>query len=184
MSGQGKYTTYVPVSSTRNTLLRKLFNAKASNGAGVFYGKLDQADNGDAAKAAVASATAPVVNGIGGLLPKGGNQSGDPQMFPTGVSLSYGNAPDVSAVAWKNPGDPANPYVPDITSPGPGKTDPLDKDADPSISYSDLKPNYKPGTDADSTTKRIEGTGTTSPSVTSPSVASPIGDLTMGKSSV
>jgi len=179
MSGKGKYTTFVPVASPRNTLLSKMFNAKAANGAGVFYGTLNESDNGKAAAAAVATATSNV-----GLLPEGTNQHGDALMFPGGVSLSYKESPDLTEVKWKKAGDPANPYVPDITSPGPGKMDPLDKDADPSISYSDIKANYKPGIDSDSTTLRVDGTGTTSPSTTSPKVSLPLGDLTMGKSSV
>ena len=59
--------------------------------------------------------------------------------------MDYVDAPDVSAAAddaWKNPGDPANAYVPDLSSPGPGKTDPSDKSSDPQIKASDVKPNY------------------------------------------
>lgn len=175
--GKGRYTTYVPVSSTRNDLLRKLFNANAPNNQGVFYGKLDQTDNSAAAAAAVVTATAPVKNGVGGLIPSDGHQVGDAQMFPTGVELGFGNSPDLPKdVSWKNPGDPANAYVPDITSPGPGKTNPLDKSVDPKITIADLKPNYIPG---------APDTGTADPAKVSQTINAPIGkDLTMGKSSV
>lgn len=175
--GSGRYTTYVPVASPRNTLLSKLFNGRAAadQAAGVIYGKADQTNNKDAAAAAVATAT-----GAKGIAPPG-KQTGDLDMFPEGVDLSFGKTHkddlDVSKVAWQKAGDPANAYVPDITSPGPGKTSPMDKNADPKISVADLKPNYQPG---------APGTGTASPSTTSPALGdTPIGKpLTMGKSSV
>lgn len=177
--GTGRYTTYVPVASDRNTLLRELFNAKADNNAGVFYGKVDQTDNIDAAKAAVLRATEKVnAAGVGGLLPSDGLQAGDSSMFPTGVKLGYGDAPTLADVKWANAGDPANPYVPDLSSPGPGKTSPKDKSADPGISIQDIKgATYIPG---------APDTGTVSPSATSGLIsAPPIGrELTKGKSSV
>jgi len=160
--GSGRYTTYVPVASDRNTLLRKLFNKQAGNSA-VFYGAIDQTNNSDAAQAIVntATANAVVVNGkyITGIFPKDGKQYGDTDMFPQGVNLSYGGAPDTTKVSWSNSADsikssftgapveaggPANPYVPDITSPGPGKTDGTQKETDPGIKSTDIKPNFDP----------------------------------------
>ena len=186
--GTGRYTTYVPVASSRNKLLRDLFNGRAPNGAGVFYGKLDQTDNIDAAKEVVKASSASVVSGVGGLIPSDGLQAGDPGMFPTGVDLTFGNAPNLSDVKWDSAkfsfngsttdaGGPANSFVPDISSPGPGKTQGIDKDANPNLAAADLKPNYVPG---------APGTGTTSPDATSKEIgSSPIGkSLTMGKSSV
>ena len=176
--GKGRYTTYVPVASARNTLLRKLFNNKAPNGAGVLYGDPEQTDNAKAAEAAVARATAKVAGGVGGITPEDGLQAGDAGMFPTGVDLSWGNAPNLADVKWKNAGDPANAYVPDVSSPGPGKTQGVEKDADPGLTVTDFKgETYIPG---------APGTGTASPNSTSTVVGtSPIGkDLTKGKSSV
>ena len=47
--------------------------------------------------------------------------------------------------AWKKSGDPANSFSPDLSSPGPGKTDGTDKSADPELKSSDIKPSYVPG---------------------------------------
>lgn len=186
--GKGRYTTYVPLASSRNSLLWKIFNKNAANEAGVFYGGQEPSDNLTAASAVKARATENVSNGVGGLLPSNGLQAGDASMFPTGVDLSFGNSPDITTVKWTNSGDPANGYVPDVTSPGAGpagapgqvgelRVDPLDKNTDPKISVPDLKPNYIPG---------APGTGTVSPNTTSTEIgSSPIGkDLSMGKSSV
>jgi len=179
--GKGRYTTFVTKASARNSLLWKLFNKKAPNDAGVFYGSQEPSDNAKAAEAALARATAEVKDGVGGLSPEKGRQAGDPGMFPTGVDLSYGGTdslspPNVNEISWKNPGDPANGFVPDISSPGPGKAGPLDKDQNPSVSPEDIKPNYIPG---------APGTGTKSPSETSPVLAKTLGkNLEKGKSSV
>jgi len=187
--GKGRYTTYVGKASPRNTLLWKLFNKKAPNDAGVFYGGQEPSDNTAAAAAAVSRATANVTNGIGGLTPSNGQQAGDPQMFPNGVDLTYSSAPNLADVKWDsaktnfsglpttNSGGPANSYVPDISSPGPGKTSGVEKDTNPNISASEIKPNYVPG---------APETGTVSPNTTSSGLGTtPIGkDLTPGKSSV
>lgn len=176
--GKGRYTTYVDKASSRNSLLWKLFNKKAPNDAGVFYGGQEPSDNNAAAASVVARATANVDgSGVGGVIPVNGQQSGDPGMFPTGVNLKYGNSPDLTDVEWRNPGDPSNSYVPDLTSPGPGRTLGTDKDVDPGISTADLKPNYVPA---------APGTGTVSPSSTSGNIGGgSIGkDLEKGKSSV
>jgi hypothetical protein len=170
--------------------LRNLFNARAANNAGVFYGAVDQTDNIKAAEAAVAAATSVVgPDGKGGILPSNGIQAGDSSMFPTGVNLSFRDAPNLAEVKWDskkfsfdgavtNSGGPANPYTPDVSSPGPGKTLGIDKDVDPKITVADVKSDsYIPG---------APGTGTTSPDTTSTNIGSaPIGKpLQMGKSSV
>lgn len=181
--GSGRYTTYVPKASdpnaARNALLRRLFNAKAQDDRGVFYGSIDQTNNTDAAAAAVARATANVDGeGRGGLFPANGIQAGDLSMFPQGVNLIFGEAPDTADVVWSKAGDPSNPFVPDLTSPGPGLTGPLDRDTNPQISVEDLKgPSYIPG---------APGTGTKSPSVTSPVLGQSAlgGNLVPGKSAV
>ncbi len=178
--GKGRYTTYVDKASSRNSLLWKLFNKKAPDDAGVFYGGQEPSNNVTAAAAVTARAIAPVTNGVGGVIPSNGNQAGDPGMFPNGVDLSFGNAPNVADVKWVNPGDPANSFVPDISSPGPGRTSGIDKDEDPKIGVKDIKSAY------DTEKPPALGEGTVSPSATSPKIgSSPIGkDLTQGKSSV
>jgi hypothetical protein len=180
--GKGRYTTYVPVSSARNSLLWRLFNRKAPGDAGVIYNGQDPFDNNKAAVAAVATATANVnAAGVGGLSPSNGNQAGDISMFPTGVNLKYTGTtevpvPNLEDVKWTKPGDPANAYVPDISSPGPGRTQGIEKDVNPNVEYTDIKPNYVPGGN---------NLDTVSPDTSSPTVAGVIGKtLVPGKSSV
>jgi len=175
--GKGRYTTFVAKASPRNSLLWRLFNKKAPNDAGVFYGGQEPSSNDTAAAAAVATATSNVVNGVGGLIPKNGVQAGDAGMFPSGVNLRFGDAPDLTDVKWNQAGDPANSYVPDTSSPGPGRTQGIVKDVNPGISTADLKPNY---------VEASPGTGTVSPSSTSESIGggSLTKDLEKGKSSV
>lgn len=175
--GKGRYTSYVSKASIRNSFLWKLFNKKAPNDSGVFYGGQEPSDNSAAAAAVVSRATSNVVNGVGGLIPSDGIQAGDPGMFPTGVNLKYGNSPNLAEVEWKKPGDPANAYIPDVSSPGPGRTLGTEKDENPEIEISDVKPNYVPAS---------PDTGTVSPSSTSSNIgAGSIGkDLEKGKSSV
>lgn len=178
--GSGRYTKFVPVASPRNELLARLFNARADNGRGEIYGKAYQTDPVAAAKAAVATAAAKVNGqGVGGLIPSDGIQAGDIDMFPNGVKFDYGGAPDFKDVKWNVAGDPANPFTPDLSSPGPGKTEGTQKDIDPNITIEDVKgAKYVPG---------APGTGTVSPVTTSVKLGSPtaIGldqSLTMGKS--
>lgn len=193
--GKGRYTTYVDKASKRNSLLWKLFNKKAPNESGVFYGGQEPSINSVAAAAVVARAKANVNGeGVGGLFPENGLQSGDIQMFPDGVNLKYTGTtaspvPNLADVKWDsqksnfsglpttNSGGPANAYVPDLTSPGPKKTLGTDKDVDPAITAEDIKPNYVPA---------APGTGTVSPSNTSPKIGggSLGSELTKGKSSV
>ena len=146
MAGQGKYTTYVPVASVRNTRLGRLFagNSTISNPLAehVASGNADKAreETVDRAKA----------------LLQPSSQQGDLGHFPQGVRLDYQheNFPDVTKVAWESAGDPANPYMPDPSSPGPGETSPLAKDSDPEISPTDVKgEGYIPGQPGVSTTR-------------------------------
>jgi len=130
MAGQGKYTVYAPPSGEKNALLAKLFpNSPTAQ----FVGKEE-----DYRK---------IVLEQGNLNLKNGLQKGD-SYFGSGVDMDFTNAPDISKGAdglWKQSGDPANSFAPDITSPGPGKTDGTDKSADPEIKAVDLKPSYVPG---------------------------------------
>lgn len=156
MSGQGKYTTYTATASDKNSLLGRLFkgNSAISNPLADLTGKEE-----DARKQTVERAKALLSPNV---------QQGDPGHFPQGVNMNYeGDAngvqtPDLTQVKWDSAGDPANAYAPDLTSPGPGTTDPLSRDADPEISVADIKGiGYVPG---------APGTGTKSPSETSKSV--------------
>ena len=158
--GSGRYTTYVPVKSPRTERLFKLF-------------KFGAPDIYEGAETNTAAATVTAQNAktlFDGVVP------GDPDMFGQGVSLSHQTAPDTTEVGWNVAGDPANPYVPDITSPGPGKTEGTDKDADPGLDSTDIKPNFDPNNPT---------VNTTSPSATSTRLGTlSLGEnLTPGKSS-
>lgn len=170
--GSGRYTKYVPTASDRNTRLSKLFNKRAGD-QGAIYGVADQFDLAAAAAAAVKTAIDPDK----GLFPSDGTQVGDIDMFPKAVNLNFSDAPNVKEVKWTKAGDPANAYVPDLSSPGPKKTSGTDKNSNPEIAARDVKPDYLVG---------VAGSGTESPSDASPKLGgAPIGKkLEMGKSSI
>lgn len=138
MSGQGKYTVYAPESNSKNTLLSKLFpNSPTSN----FVG-----NEIDYRKIVIDTANAK-------LIPT--SQDAD-QYLGGKVNMDYAGSPDLTKIKWDsakfgfnetvtNSGGPANPYTPDLSSPGPGKTDGTDKSVDPVISAEDVKPTYVPG---------------------------------------
>ena len=144
MPGKGKYTTYVPPKSPRREFLESLYKGSS---------KISPPFNGvDQDKAVVLAAE--MGNKFLRASDKKGIQQGDPKVFPEGVDMTYAGskssiqAPDKVADkddAWKKAGDPANAYVPDISSPGPGLTLGVDKDVDPKISAADIKPDYVPG---------------------------------------
>lgn len=152
--GQGKYTVYAPPANGKNTLLARLFKDAPNAG---LVGKETE------------TRQAVVDNAKQFLTPD--HQEGDLGYFPQGVDLNFsGKSASVQApntaegkdVTWQRAGDPANSYVPDISSPGPGKTDGRDKDVDPKIAVKDLKPNYVPA---------APGTGTKSPTDTTVKLA-------------
>lgn len=150
MPGEGKYTVYAPPASDKNTLLNKLFHSEDTVEKPLVQDLVGKENDARAAIVDVAKNK---------LQPT--HQSGDPGYFPGGVDLDFSGAPELNDVKWANPGDPANPYVPDISSPGPGKTEGLDKDVDPEIKETDIKPNVDPD--------KISGVGnhgTTSPLAT------------------
>jgi hypothetical protein len=162
--GSGRYTTYVPVDQNSGTVDRykrrlAMFNARSSGGdVGLIY-------KGDDLATVAKNVSANAQNYFGDV---------DPLMFPDGVTLDYSGAPDINSVKWTNAGDPANPYVPDITSPGAGKTDPLQKDANPDLTVDKFKRNS-------STDDAIKSPSATSNSSNLGSL--PIGvTLTQGKS--
>jgi hypothetical protein len=132
--GSGRYTTYLPVNSPRTERLMKLFKG----GGGEIYGGAKS--NADAA-AAIVKVAKSLFNG-----------KGDVDIFGNGVSLEYVEAPNTVDVQWAKPGDPANPYVPDITSPGPGRTEGVEKDSNPQLAPNDIKPNFDKGNPTVNTT--------------------------------
>jgi len=149
MSGQGKYTTFAPPANDKNTLMARLYPT---------------APNASLVGKETETREATVALAKQFLTPS--HQAGDLSYLPQGVDLDYSgksaaiqppNTAEGKDVVWGRPGDPANSYAPDVSSPGPGKTDGLDKDVDPKIQVKDLKPNYVPG---------APGTGTKSPTVT------------------
>lgn len=150
MSGKGKYTQYAPPSSEKNTRLNKLFKSNDSTLKPIVQDLVGQEIKVREAVIEIAKAK---------LQPA--KQDGDISMFPQGVDMNYtyasvdpAAAPNIEKVEWKNAGDPANPYMPDVSSPGPGNTDGVDKSVNPEIKTVDVKPNYVPG---------APGTGTKSP---------------------
>jgi len=143
MSGEGKYTVFAPPASDKNTLLNKLFRSTDA---------VHQAPTQDLVGKETDARAAVIAIAKQYLQPA--HQTGDLGHFPSGVDLNFAGAPDTTDVAWTVAGDPANPYTPDTTSPGPGKTEGTDKNVDPQLSASDIKPTYVPG---------APGTGTKSP---------------------
>ncbi len=157
----GKYTTYVGgVATSAHTLLATLFPTNP------FASMLSNGDEKKAQAAVIAVATSNPgadPNG-GGIQPVGGIQQGDLQMFPTGVDLTFGGSPDVSKIVWNNPGDPANGYIPDITSPtaGPGYTQGTDKTGNPTGTIPEIV--------ALATNEDPSGQGTADPSSDGPAI--------------
>ena len=126
MAGQGKYTQYRGNKELKkNQLLGKLFKDENS-----------EKSETEAMAAAVAKAKQF-------LTPD--HQTADVGHFSLGVDMTFSGAPELKDVKWKNAGDPANPYTPDISSPGPGKTLGTEKDADPGLKPEDLKPDMVVG---------------------------------------
>lgn len=146
MSGSGKYTQYAPPASDKNTLLNKLFHSGDAVEKPIVQDLVGKENDARAAIVAIAQQQ---------LTPA--HQAGDLGYFPSGVDLNFAGAPNLADVKWVNAGDPANSFTPDISSPGPGKTNGTDKATDPQIKTTDLKPTYVPG---------APGTGTKSPTAT------------------
>lgn len=144
MSGTGKYTQYAPVASDRNALLNKLFHSEDDVRVPLAQDLVGKEEE-----------TRQAILEIAREFLQPAHQVGDMGHFPEGVDLNFANAPTISDVEWKQAGDPANSFAPDISSPGPGKTEGTDKDENPEIEIADLKPNYIPG---------APRTGTKSPS--------------------
>lgn len=150
MSGTGKYTQYAAQASDKNNLLNKLFHSDDAT---------EQPPTQDLVGKENDVREATVKLALSVLTPA--HQAGDLGHFPSGVDLNFAGAPKTEDVKWSLAGDPANPYAPDISSPGPNKTEGSDKSTDPEIKVTDLKPVYVPG---------APGTGTKSPAATNAKV--------------
>jgi hypothetical protein len=129
MPGKGKYTTYN--AKEKKSFLNDLFRGGPYNGLG-------------------AEETRERVVEMGNLQLRagktGGKTAGDLDMFPKGVDLTYSGrdlpyGPANGEVDTNDAGDPMNAFVPDTSSPGPGKTDGLDKD--PSLNPKKSPEDYK-----------------------------------------
>lgn len=156
MAGRGRYSNYTPLnvqSAAAYARRYALFNAKAADDKGAFFGS----DGGNVAN---------YIEMSGKLFETG---VGDLQMFPQGVDFKFGQAPNLQDTSLSKAGDPANPFMPDVSSPGAVdgsvNVDPKAKTGNGSIEVADVKPNYVVangivGQDA-------QNLGTQSPSTTS-----------------
>ena len=146
MAGKGKYTQYVPAETSKSLFLQKLFPGGGGKNPPFYGKKQDEA----------AQECADFGNKfIFGLKPDGsslGRLDGDDGFFPAGFYPDYSGEASENGIkipnkyqdgSWKQSGDAANPYVPDITSPagGPGDVTPYGK-KDPGIKIDDIKKGY------------------------------------------
>ena len=170
MAGFGKYTTYVPSRDTKSgtkgtsdtSLLEKMYKGDSTTSP-PFYGLTDAQ--------AINSANSRGNQYLRAALDSKHIQQGDPGFFPKGVDMTYKtdsatgatiSAPDQTKFVYKNPGDPANGYLPDITSPGPGKMEGTDKVTDSAVAKTlgaHIKPNLVPGTTPGTATPLNSSTG-------------------------
>lgn len=165
--GSGRYTVYVAPKNARRLFLEKLFKGDGTD----FTAVIGSSEHGAPYVGMDQQEAIEMGAKNGNQILRGTNNNGiidgAHAQFPEGFDLKFtGAGADIQAPntlatadnAWNAPGDAANSYVPDITSPGPGKTEGIEKNVNPEIKASDVKPNYIPGG---------PGTGTKSPSVTS-----------------
>ena len=180
MAGNGKYTNYAPVASGRNARLGKLFvGTDTTKNPFAVYVETGNAEgareallNGDGENFAVGAKALlqPAVQDSGNAEASlfGGktvnlDYSGG---FPDGNGITVPNTAEGHDVVWAAAGDPVNPFMPDLRSPGPGSTDAevgnmADAPADEVSAVALIKPDYIVGG---------PGTGTTSPNTTTPKV--------------
>lgn len=193
--GAGRYTSYLPQdisiapSSKANYATRYArFNNLSDAGPGAFLGLADASQ-----KIMVANSKTALTLG-----------AGDPIMFPAlnanspaGVKLDFSLAQALSTTSISRVGDPTNPYMPDVASPGAGAQGvvnftPLDATKRPSIpavtttvgtvTTVGFKSNYV--LPASIVSQAAANLGTQSPSITSSYLGASSIDisLTMGKS--
>ncbi len=143
MPGKGKYTKYNAPNSNKKKFLDSLFTG------GIFNGKTEDE-------------TREMVVAAGNTILRAQRVSGDPSMFPEGVNMDYTGTSTISppngSINVDGNGDPMNAFIPDVSSPGPGKsgasatelgelrTDGVHKDAskNPKLDPKEYKPNYVP----------------------------------------
>jgi hypothetical protein len=155
MPGKGRYTKYSDNNSRKKEFLNKLFPQDAAY-KGSTYNHLDNAE----ARAAI------VKEGNDVLHPS--FQRGDPEMFPNGVNLDYSGVRGGATAPGKDhdkyvptrPGDPMNAFVPDVSSPGVGETEGVEKDLETNPKYDPQK--YMNSVDPDR--NYVKGPGTRMPS--------------------
>jgi len=133
--GSGRYTTYTPLETESKNRYEKrlaMFNNKAPAEKGLIYVGDTPAARAQKVVERAVSAYEQIDKGI---FPGGADE----------VNKSFGGAPDITKVTWASAGGaggPANPYAPDITSPGPGKALGTDKSTNPNLSILDFnRPN-------------------------------------------
>lgn len=178
MPGRGKYTSFVggaAPTSAHKQLSRLFPNHPLAK-------QVENADESGALKDVILpAATKPVdAAGVGGLVPSDGVQKGD-QLMLGNVKINFSDAPNLADVkhdtatspSGNKAGGPATAYFPDITSPGPGKTDGVDKADDPMISIDDLAAGLSKPDQPSHLAGYVPGgptTGTRTPSATSAKV--------------
>ena len=171
--GSGRYTNYTPLDVASAAAYAKRyerFNAKAAADKGAFYGLTESS-----ALTYVQKAAEILAAGVG-----------DKQMFPSGVDLKFKNAPDLADTSLKNAGDPANPFMPDVSSPGAVEgainVDAKSKTGNGKIDVADVKPNYVVAEGVLS--QDAQNLGTQSPSNTASKLGESLlpSNLVMGKS--
>ena len=154
MPGKGTYTKYSDNNSPRKIFMNRLFKANSAY-------KGSEYNHYDNEKAM------SVIVEEGNNVLRARTQSGDPEMFPNGVDMSYtgkfasstppGAKFDEKFVPTKA-GDPMNAFVPDISSPGPGRTEGVEKELE-------NNPKYTPDQYAQTIGgSYVEGEGTRLPS--------------------
>lgn len=191
MPGKGKYTTFNTPASARKSFLERLFKGDGTVSP-PFYG-MDQTAalaeankrGNDILRAGNFAGSTTAGNDVAHVAKDGVIDTGDSAFGK--VDLAYAGRSDAAAspgqvsppntlegkdVVW-SPGGPANSYVPDISSPGPGKTEGTDKTTNPDVKTTDIKSNFDPAK---------ASVNTASPTSTSGKVhqANSIGDGTIG----
>jgi len=180
--GSGRYTNYTPANTNiskdsvaRYTKSYERFNKFSIAAGGDFFGNTPSSK--DSEKKLVSDSVSALAVGMG-----------DMSMFPAGVKLNFSNAVDLAATKTSRPGDPSNPYMPDISSPGASANGTVNLFPKATvvvisaIGASGYKPNYIiPNT---LLTQNSVNLGTQSPSTTSSALgAMPVNvALVMGKS--
>ena len=149
--GKGKYTTYNSNNSSRKTLLEKMF-AGDEKISPPFLGLDNEGSRVEAVGRGNAILRAEATSGV--------VDTGDLAIGKVDLSYRGGGSSTITPpntlegggdVKWEKAGDPATPYFPDIRSPGPGKTEGVDKEGDPEIKTTDIKPNFDPARASDNT---------------------------------